>query len=103
MPTIGREKVQHFVRGSRVVSSDDGVFQQEIVLDGLVYHITLCAEFGRYFASWTCLNCPLQDRSTMHGNTVDEAIAQARAILQDHHRRIHCNGQQAESAIPRGR
>jgi hypothetical protein len=100
--TICGVKLNHVLPGGNsVVSSDDDPIRQEVVLDGLIYHISLSAEFGRYFASWTCMNCPLQDHSTMHCDTGDEAIAQARAILQDHHRRVHCDGPNDQPAFPR--
>jgi hypothetical protein len=69
--------------------SDDDAASDEIVLDGVIYRINVSEEFGRFFASLRCMTCARGHVCILYGDSYDEALAQIRAVLHEHHNRIH--------------
>jgi hypothetical protein len=81
-----------------MASADDSSREQEILLDGVVYKIQVSADGGRYSASWTCTDCRGFSKSTVWGDSIDEAMEQARVVLMDHHARIHRDSRSSDQA-----
>jgi hypothetical protein len=76
----------------RMPFEGDAARHEKFVLDGVTYEIHVSADCGRFNASWKCMNGCGPGKSTFWGDSVKEAIEQARAVLMDHHARIHRAG-----------